>query len=94
MYERKSKSKVLTIYTLEKEANEIDLQMYHSEFKKFQYLSYKYSTSTQKMAAMNSNELLNVKARFKILYNTKLEDKVYKDGKETILEKLIMSQKE
>ena len=47
--------------------------------------------STQRIVAMHSNELLIVKASFEILYDAKLEDKVHKDRKEIILEKLIIS---
>jgi len=38
---------------------------------------------------MHSNEMLSVKVRFEILYGVNLDDKIFNDGKETTLGKLI-----
>jgi len=76
-YEKGTSSKVLSIYAVEDEAEEVDNIIYNTKFKNMQYVSYRLSDSAQRLAAMHLNEMINVKSRFETLYETKLDDVVY-----------------
>jgi len=61
------------------------------KFDKLQYASYKLSDSSQRMAAMHWNEMINVKARFETLYKTRVDDIVVDDqGRKVTLEDFIL----
>ena len=49
--------------------------------------------SSARISAMYVNELINVRARFEIIYGVKVNDAVIKDGKETRLDSLLKDQK-
>jgi len=51
------------------------------------------STSLQRLVAIYSNEMRNVKTRFETLYKVKLENIVLKDSKQSTLEDMILDQK-
>ena len=42
----------------------------------YQYLSFKHLSAEERIAAMHANEIINVKAWYKILYNINLETEV------------------
>jgi len=63
----------MVVYAMEKEASKIDLQLTSMDIPTFQYLSFKYSSSEERLGAMHANEVINVKARFETLYNVNLE---------------------
>jgi len=69
----------MTVYAVKNKAESIDLAMVNSQFNKFTYFSYKHTISSQRMVAINSNEMINVKGRLEILYNVHLKDKILKD---------------
>ena len=46
-----------------------------------------------RISAMHANELINVKARYKTLHNTKVDNKVIQDGKEVRLDIYLKQQK-
>ena len=39
----------------------------------FQYFSFKHSSCEERIAAIHTNELINVKARYETLFNVNLE---------------------
>ena len=55
------------IYVVEDEAKWIDDQLFKSSFSKFKYISFKLSSSAARLAAMHTNEMINVKSRFETL---------------------------
>ena len=93
MFERDTKSKVFMVYALDNEAQYINKQIYDNTFKGFQYLSYKFDNSSSRMEAMHANEMINVKARFEILYGAKVDDIVLKDRHKIRLDRLLKEQK-
>ena len=88
-FERKERSKVLAVDTVKSEAEDIDFAMVNLKFKNFRYLSYKHSISSQRIAVMHSNELVNIRARFETLYRVNLQDKVNKDNEESTLAEVL-----
>ena len=92
-FERDTKSKVFIVYALDNEAQYIDKQIHDTTFEGFQYLLYKLDNLSSRMGAMYANEMINVKARFEILYGAKVDDIVLKDGREIRLDRLLKEQK-
>ena len=88
-FECKECSKVLAAYTIESKALEIDFIMVNSKFPNFKYLSYKYSSSSQRMCSMHSNEMVNVRIWFETLYGINLHDIVIKEGETSNLGELL-----
>ena len=76
VYERNMRSKMMVVYAIEKEANQIDLQLTTINTPICQYLSFKYSSAEERIAAIHANEMINIKARYKTLYDVNLETEV------------------
>ena len=74
---------------MEQEAKETDQKILDATFDGFKYISFRLSSSLQRLAAMHSNDMLNPKARFETLYNTNLNDTVLYQGLEYKLKNLI-----
>ena len=62
--------------------------------KNFKHVSYERSTAPQRLGAMHSNEVMNVKARCETSCEMKLHDVVVKDEKTATLNDLMLSVKE
>ena len=92
-FERGTSSKVLMMCALEDEANTADKTMFDTEFKRFQHVSYKLTSSKQRLASMHANEMNNEKARFETLYETQVEDKVFVENEKIALADVILSAK-
>ena len=88
-FEKNFKSKVLMIYAMEQEAKETDQKILNTTFDGFKYVSFRLSSSSQRLAAMHSNDMLNPKARFETLHNTNLNNTVLYQGLEYKLKNLI-----
>ena len=91
--EQNLKSRVFMVCALEDEAEYIDEQMCETTFTGFKYLSFKLNQPLVRIAAMHANDMQNVKARFETLYGAKIDDEVYKDGKQGKLEETLREQK-
>ena len=79
------RSKMIVIYTIKKEAQEIDLHLTKIKMPTFQYFSFKHSLSEERIAAIHTNELINVKARYETLFNVNLElNMKYKNNKKPL----------
>ena len=66
----------MVVHAIEKEANQIDLQLTMINTPTCQYLSFKHSSAEERMVAMHANEMINFKAQYKTLYNINLETEV------------------
>ena len=88
-FKRNIQSKVLMIYTIQDEAKETDQKLFSTTFKKFKYVSFKLSSSLQRLAAMHSNEMKNPKAKYETLFEIQLKDKALYQGTEYTLKELI-----
>jgi len=75
------KSKVLVLYCVETYADDMDESLMELVNLTIKYVSYKNTTSAERLASMYANECKNVKARYEILYDIKVDDWVtYKDN--------------
>ena len=72
---------MLVVYAIEKEAQEIDLNLTRIKTLMFQYLSFKYSSSEERIVAIHTNELINIKARYEMIYNENLKMNVKYENK-------------
>ena len=85
IYEKNMRSKIIVVYAIEKEAQEIDLHLTKIKMPTFQYFSFKHSSSEERITAMHANKLINVKARYEMLFNVNLELNVkYENNKKNI----------
>ena len=76
-YERNSRSKVLVIYAVHEDADEIEENLLKMKSPRYKYVSYKKTTSEERLAAMHHNDVRNNKAKFETLYDIKLKDEVW-----------------
>ena len=76
-YERKSRSKVLSIYAIQEDADEIDEALLKMESPRYKYLSYRKTTSEERLAAMYHNDVRNIKVKYETLYDVNLKDEVW-----------------
>ena len=91
-YERNTRSKVLTVYAIEEEAKEVDEKLCELVSPGYKYVSYRNTSSDERLVAMYHNERKNIKSRYETLYNVNLKDEVW-DGernKYVKLEKVLM----
>jgi len=93
-YESGVRSKVLVVYGMEHEADKIDMKIMANQYEGFKYLSYKRSKTEERVASMHYNDIINVKARFEILFGAKGEDVVQYNGKTSKLKRLLLDLKE
>ena len=93
-FEREERTKALALHVVEDEADEIDKMLYSTSFKKFKHASYERSTAPQRLGAMHSNEVMNVKARHETSCEVKLNDVVAKEEKTVTLKDLTSSAEE
>ena len=68
--------KVLMLYTIEDEVNEINSKIIQFASKRVKYTSYKYTSQEKRIAAMHTNEIINIKSYFETLYEVKMKDRV------------------
>ena len=64
---------MLVAYTIEDEAEEIDLELIKVDNPKFKYILFKYSLVEERIAAIHANEMVNIKARYEMLYDIGLD---------------------
>ena len=91
IYEKDIRSKVLIIYVIENKAKKIDSNIIKLESKRVKYISYKYTSLAERMIAICTNEIINIKERYEILYKVKIKDKVAMNKKKYDLVKLLAS---
>ena len=75
-YKRDSRSKVLTIFATQVDANKIDKSLCKIILLKYRYLLFRKATLEESLAAMYQNEVKYIRSRYKKLYDVKLKDKV------------------
>ena len=74
---------MLTIYTVEDEANETNEVLYNVKSLRYKYISYRNTSVEEKLAVMYHNEKKKRKVRFKTLFNVQLKDNVMVMNKES-----------
>ena len=89
-YEKNIRAKVMILYAIDDEAKEIDSKMIQFISKRVKYVSYKYTSLAERLAAIYTNEIMNMKFWFETFHNVKMKDKVLIDKKEYYLDKLLM----
>ena len=90
-YERGQRSKVLVMHAIEQNAKEIDKILHSTMFKHFKHVSCRLSAPKQRLAAMHSNEMINIKSRFETLCQVSLHDKVVYEENVCALKDLLLS---
>jgi len=73
-FEKGKRSKVLTVYVIENKAREINDEFSKLINTRYQFISYRKTTSDERLAGMHHNEMTNVKARYESLYNASLKE--------------------
>ena len=86
------KSKVLVVYCVEIYVNDIDKSLMELVDPIIKYISYKNTTSAERLASMHANEYKNVKARYETLNNIKVNDSVNCKDKPCELKDLLLLQ--
>ena len=90
-YDKGKRSKVLAVYAIEKEAENIDAQLKRLKSKRYRYLSYKFHSSDERMGAMHYNDVINVKARYETLIDASLNEKIKNESSmQETLESILM----
>ena len=73
-FEKGKRSKVLSVYVIEKKALEINEECSKLTNNRYQFVSYRKTTSEERLASIHHNEMTNVKARYESLYNASLKE--------------------
>ena len=81
------------IYATISKANNVNKSLENTKLERYSYISFKRTSSNDRLVAMYSNEMINTKLRYKILYKAKLNDMVIKEGKKVKLEELLLNVK-
>ena len=89
-YDKGERSKVLVVYATEKEALRINDKLMNAKYNRYKYVSYKGSSSDGRLAAMQTNDMKNIPARYEIMYNASLTEKLTVEGKQVTLEEYLM----
>ena len=94
-YEKNTRSKVLTVYAIENEAQDVDERLCEIKSLRYTYVSYRNTTSKERLTAMYHNDKKNVKARYETLVNVNLKVEVWdnKNEKYLLLEKVLIEVK-
>ena len=92
-YEKNTRSKVLMIYAIISEADNVDKSLENIESERYLYVSFKRISSNNRLVAMQLNEIVNTKLRYETLFKAKLNDMVIKEGKKVKLEELLLKEK-
>ena len=77
--ERRKRSKVLAVYAIERNASQIneDFSELTNTSTRYQFISYRKTTSEERLASMCHNEVTNIKARYESLFNASLKELVF-----------------
>ena len=83
------------IYTIESNAKEINKLLYNLKSPRYKYISYKNTSSKERLAVMHFNEMKNVKAWYEILFKVKLNHAimVLDNRSYILLEQILMEAK-
>ena len=65
---------MLVIYALESKAVKLDRKLLHMKNLLFKYLLFQKAILEKRIAALYGNEIINVDARYKILYNVEINN--------------------
>ena len=91
--ERGVKSKVLLACAAEEKAQEMSMNLQQITTKRCKFIPCKNATVQERLAAMQGNDVMNVKARHETINNAKLDDIIYADKKHYYLEDYILDAK-
>jgi len=80
-FEKGKRSKVLSVYVIEKKALEINEECSKLTNNRYQFVSYRKTTSEERLASMHHNKMTNVKARYESLYNASLKELILVSNK-------------
>ena len=69
IYKKGNKLKVLAVYYINLEAEEINNELLSLKNDSYKYMLYKYTTSNKRLVVIHANEIINVKARYEMLGN-------------------------
>jgi len=81
-YEKGKRSKVLSVYAVEQEAKVVDELLYSLKSPRYSYMSYRYTSSDERLTAMYRNDRHNIKTRYETLFNVNLKDEVWDGNKD------------
>ena len=79
--EKGNRSKVLSVYAVEREAKEIDEASCELKSPRYACMSYRHATSDERLAAMHRNDRCNIKSRYETLFNVNLKEDVWDEKK-------------
>jgi len=93
-YDKGERSKVLVVYATENEASSINNKLSNAKYDRYKYISYKGSSSDVRLVAMQANDMKQLPARYEIMYNASLTERLNVDKIQVTLEAYLMSLKE
>jgi hypothetical protein len=76
IYEKGKYSKVLMVYATENDADQINEEFSKLKLGYYQYVSYKKISSDKRLGSIHYNEMINIKARYEILFDASLNERV------------------
>ena len=83
-YEKGQRSKVLVIYATEEKADQINEKLSTIKSKRYRYVSYKKTTSEERLASMHFNDMKNIKAQYESMFNTLLNERIIVESRQQV----------
>ena len=81
IYEKDMHSKTIIMYSIKREADNIDQKLMQIKNPRIQYISFKQSTVEKRISTIHTNVIINIKVWFETLYNIRKNTKVkYKEN--------------
>ena len=75
--QRNSRSKVLSIYAVQKDAEEIDETLMKMKSPMCKHMSHRKTMAEERLVAMHHNDVRNIKGKDETLHNVNLKDEVW-----------------
>ena len=76
---------MLVVYVIEIEVREVDEMLYLMQSPRFKYVSYRQTTSQDRLAVMYTYEMKKIYRKYKILENVNLKDKMLENIKDKLV---------
>ena len=94
IYQKNYKSKYLVIYSIQSLWKQIDEQLQIASFQSGQhtkYISFKYTSPDIKLGTLHSNNISNIVAKYEVLYNININDKVSNRVQSNLVRDLLLN---
>ena len=90
-YEKGKRSKVLMVYVISSQVKQVLDGMSKMKTTRYKFVSYKHTTSEERLASMHYNDMKNIKAKYESLNNAMLKERIMVESRrQELLETVIM----